>query len=53
LFFIPVTSEFLNDRFTNFKFRATPGTGAGVHLFDTKKVEWDLGGAVGYQYARF
>jgi len=52
-FFVPVTSEFLNDRFTNFKFRATPGTGAGVHLFDTKKVEWDLGGAVGYQYARF
>jgi putative salt-induced outer membrane protein YdiY len=52
-FFVPATSEFLNDKFTNFKFRATPGTGAGVHIFDTKKVEWDLGGALGYQFTRF
>jgi putative salt-induced outer membrane protein YdiY len=52
-FFVPATSEFLNDTFTNFKFRATPGTGAGVHVFHTKKVEWDLGSAVGYQYTRF
>jgi hypothetical protein len=49
-FYVPVTSGFLNDQFANLKFRATPGTGAGVHLFDTKKVEWDLGGAIGYQY---
>ena len=52
-FFVPATSEFLNDKFTNFKFRATPGTGAGVHVFNTKKVEWDLGGALGYQFTRF
>jgi hypothetical protein len=52
-FFVPVTSGFLNDQFANLKFRATPGAGAGVHVFDTKKVEWDLGGALGYQYTRF
>jgi hypothetical protein len=52
-FYVPVTSGFLNDQFANLKFRATPATGAGVHVFDTKKVEWDLGGALGYQYTRF
>ena len=52
-FFVPVTSQFLNDQFANVKFRATPGTGAGVHIFDTKKVEWDGGGAVGYQFTNF
>ncbi|MGB5415658.1 MAG: DUF481 domain-containing protein [Polyangiales bacterium] len=53
LFFSPASVQFLNDRFQNLKLRATPGAGAGVHVFDTKKVEWDLGGALGYQYARF
>jgi hypothetical protein len=41
------------DVFQNLKLRATPAAGVGVHLFDTKKVEWDLGGALGYQYIRF
>jgi hypothetical protein len=31
-FFVPVISQFLNDQFANVKFRATPGTGAGVHI---------------------
>jgi len=53
LFVVPATSGFLNDSFANFKFLATPGAGAGVHVFDTKKVEWDLGGALGYQYTNF
>ena len=53
LFFSPVTAQFLNDRFQNLKLRATPGAGAGVHVVDTKKVEWDIGGALGYQYIRF
>jgi putative salt-induced outer membrane protein YdiY len=53
LYFSPASAQFLNDRFQNLKLRATPGAGAGVHVFDTKKVEWDLGGALGYQYARF
>jgi putative salt-induced outer membrane protein YdiY len=53
LFFLPASAQFLNDRFQNLKLRATPAAGVGVHLFDTKKVEWDLGGALGYQYIRF
>ncbi len=53
LFVVPATSEFLNDAFTNYKFRAMPASGAGLHVFDTDKVKWDVGGAVGYQYARF
>lgn len=52
-FLIPAASEFLNDRFQNYAFRATPGAGGGVHIFDTKKVEWDVGASLGYQYARF
>ena len=52
-FYVPVTAAFLNDQFANIKLRAAPATGAGVHIFDTKKIEWDLGGAVGYQYTRF
>ncbi len=53
LFFSPASAQFLNDQFQNLKLRATPGAGAGVHVFDTKKVEWDLEGALGYQYIRF
>jgi len=53
LFFSPLTAQLLNDRFQNLKLRATPGAGVGVHVFDTKKVEWDIGGALGYQYSRF
>jgi len=53
LFFSPASAQFLNDRFQNLKLRATPGAGAGVHVFDTKKVKWDIGGALGYQYIRF
>ena len=52
-FFVPATSGFLNDEFANLKFRATPGAGAGVHIFNTKKVEWNVGGVLGYQYTNF
>ena len=53
LFFSPASMQLLNDRFQNLKLRATPGVGAGVHVFDEKKVKWDIGGALGYQYIRF
>ena len=53
LFFVPASAQFLNDRFQNLQLRATPATGVGVHLFDTKKYDWDLGGALGYQYTQF
>ena len=52
-YFTPGAAQLLNDRFQNIHFRATPGAGAGVHVFDTKKVEWDLESGLGYQYIRF
>jgi hypothetical protein len=52
-YFIPAAAQLLNDRFQNIKFRATPGTAAGAHLFDTKKWEWDLDAGLGYQYIEF
>ncbi len=52
-FVVPVTAQFVNDQFANLRFRATPGAGAGVHIFDTKKVDWDVYGALGYQFTNF
>ena len=45
-----LVAQFLNDRFQNLRMRATPSAGVGVHLFDTRKVEWNLDGGPGYQY---
>ena len=50
---VPAFAQFLNDKFQNLKFRATPGAGAGIHIVDRKKVEWDFGSGLGYQYTRF
>jgi putative salt-induced outer membrane protein YdiY len=52
-YFIPAAAQLLNDRFQNIHFRASPGAGAGIHVFDTKKVEWDLDTGLGYQYLDF
>jgi putative salt-induced outer membrane protein YdiY len=52
-YFTPAAAQLLNDRFQNIHFRATPGAAAGVHVFDTKKVEWDLESGLGYQYIQF
>jgi putative salt-induced outer membrane protein YdiY len=52
-YFAPAAAQLLNDRFQNIHFRATPGAAAGVHVFDTKKVEWDLESGLGYQYIQF
>ena len=52
-YFTPASAQFLNDRFQNIRFRATPGAGAGLHLFDTKRWEWDLDAGLGYQYIEF
>ena len=49
-YFTPAAAQFLYDKFQNTKFRATPGAGAGVHVFDTKRWEWDLDAGLGYQY---
>ncbi|MBW2510119.1 MAG: DUF481 domain-containing protein [Deltaproteobacteria bacterium] len=52
-YFTPGAVQFLNDRFQNIRFRATPGAGAGVHVFDTEKVEWDLQAGLGYQFIEY
>lgn len=52
-YFTPVASQFLYDKFQNIRFRATPGTGAGVHLFVTSRWEWDVDAGLGYQYLEF
>ena len=49
-YFIPGGAAFLNDRFQNIRFRATPGASAGLHVFDTDRVTWDLEAGLGYQY---
>ncbi len=53
LYVTPASGQFLYDRFQNLKFRATPGAGAGIHIVDKKKVEWDFGSGLGYQHTRF
>ena len=50
LYINALVAQFLNDRFQNLRLRATPSAGVGVHLFDTRKVEWNLDGGPGYQY---
>ena len=52
-YFWPAAAQFLNDRFQNIKLRATPGAGAGAHVFDTKRWEWDIDAGLGYQYIEF
>jgi len=52
-YFVPAEAQLLNDRFQNIHLRATPGASAGVHVFETKKVEWDLEAGLGYQYLEF
>ena len=51
-YFTPAYAELLNDRFANIRLRAPVGAGAGIHIFDTKRVEWDFDAGLGYQYLR-
>jgi len=52
-FVTPAFGQLFNDRFQNIRFRATPATGAGVHLIDEPKVNWDFQTGLGYQFLRF
>jgi len=49
----PAFGQLFNDTFQNIHFRATPAAGAGVHLVDKPKVEWDFQTGVGYQYLKY
>ncbi len=52
-FLSPLFGQLFNDRFQNIQFRATPASGAGVHIIDTPKVKWDFLTGVGYQYLKY
>lgn len=58
---IPLIGQLLYDEFQNYRLRATPAAGGGVHVFakrrrkrnHTNEFEWDLQSALGYQYASY
>jgi hypothetical protein len=52
-FLTPVWSQFLNDKFQNIRFRATPATGGGVHIIDEANVKWDFRTGIGYHFLRY
>ena len=52
-FLAPLFGQLFNDRFQNIQFRATPASGAGVHIIDAPKVKWDFQTGVGYQYLKY
>jgi len=52
-FVTPAWCQFLNDRFQNIRFRATPAAGAGVHIIDESKVTWDFQAGIGYQFLEY
>ena len=49
----PAFGQLFNDRFQNIRFRATPAAGAGVHIIDAPKVQWDFVTGMGYQYLNY
>jgi hypothetical protein len=52
-FISPLFGQLFNDRFQNIQFRATPASGAGVHIIDAPKVKWDFQTGIGYQYLKY
>jgi hypothetical protein len=52
-FVTPLFGQLFNDRFQNIQFRATPATGAGVHIIDAPNAKWDFQTGVGYQYLNY
>jgi hypothetical protein len=49
---VPAAADLFHDRFANIKFRATPATLGGIHVFDEDRVEWDFEFGLGYQFLR-
>jgi hypothetical protein len=52
-YIIPTWAIATHDRFQNINVRVIPGAGAGVHLFKTKVVEWDINAGLGYQFQEY
>ena len=52
-FLTPAFGEIYRDPFQNLAYRLTIGGGAGYHIIDTSRTEWDITAGPAYQYARF
>lgn len=52
-FVVPIFGQLLNDRFQNIRLRASPASGAGLHIVDSPGVTWDFQSGIGYQFLRF
>jgi hypothetical protein len=58
---IPIIGQLLYDQFQNYRLRASPAAGGGVHIFQKRKqkrkhsnyFEWDIESALGYQFTRY
>jgi putative salt-induced outer membrane protein YdiY len=53
VFWTPIAVEYFRDPFQNISLRSTYSVGAGYHLIDGKKAEWDLSGGPGFQRTMF
>ena len=52
-FVVPIAAEYYRDPFLNTGSRLTVGAGAGYRLIHTRRTDWEISGAVGYQVVRF
>ena len=52
-FVAPLFGQLFNDRFQNIRLRATPASGAGLHIIDSSRVSWDFQSGIGYQFLKF
>lgn len=50
LYWRPVSAQYFKDELQNIRHQATVDTGLGLHLFDSRRVEWDLSAGVGGNY---
>lgn len=53
LYFRPVSFDYFRDPFQNIAHRYTIGAGVGYYLYDTDKLEWDIGLGPAYQHTEF
>lgn len=50
LYWRPFSIQYYKDEPQNIRHQGTLDTGLGYHVMDSKRVEWDLQGGVGYNY---
>ena len=53
LYFRPISFDYFRDPFQNIAHKYTIGAGVGYYLYDTDKLEWDIGLGPAYQHTEF